>query len=291
MNSMTGFGRAEISGKAYRLSVELASVNGRYLELVFRMPRILAGSEAKLKEVVAKKVVRGKVTVTVMLEEAPVVASESLINMDMARGYHKQLLKLKKTLGLSGDIEISQFLSHPQLLLTPNDRLNESKLWPDLKKLVGKAVDDLQRMRGAEGKNLQKDISKRLKYIGRLVERIEKQAPRNVAEYRKKLLKRIKDLGEGLGIDPARLADEVTIYADRSDLTEECVRIRSHLDMFDKSLKVNGDIGKKLNFILQEMGREANTISSKSLSGKTSNHAIEMKQEIEKLREQVQNIE
>lgn len=291
MNSMTGFGRAEVSRKEYHLSVELSSVNGRFLELIFRMPRNLAGLELPIKELITKKLVRGKVTITVNLDESPLLSSESLINFEMARLYHSQLKKLKRTLKLGGEIEVGHIVSHPQLLVTPNDRHDESKLWPDLKRIINAAVQEMLRMRRSEGRNLQKDIKSRLNLIGKLIGQIKKQAPKGVIEYRKKLMKRIKDLGEGLEIDPSRMAEEVTIYTDRSDLTEECVRLGSHVEMFNAAMKANGEIGKRLNFILQEMGREANTISSKSLNGKTSNYAIAMKEEIEKLREQVQNIE
>jgi uncharacterized protein (TIGR00255 family) len=291
MNSMTGFGRAETSRKDFRLSLELSSVNGRFLECIFRMPRNLAGLEAKIREIIAKKFVRGKITITVNLEESPTAAAQSLVNFNLAEGYYKQLVKLRKKLGIGGDIEIGQVIANPQLLINTNDRLHEDKIWPDLKKLVIKATNELQRMRQVEGRNLQKDIKYRLRNISRLIGKIEKQVPKNVIEYRNRLQRRIKELGEGLELDPARLSEEITIYADRSDLTEECVRLTSHLAMFSAAIKSPTDIGKKLNFILQEMGREANTISSKSLSGKTSNFAIDMKEEIEKLREQVQNIE
>ncbi len=291
MNSMTGYGRAEVSRKEYRLCVELSSVNGRYLECIFRMPRTLIGLEAKIRELIGKNISRGKVTVIINLEESPVVAAEALLDFKVARGYYNQLLKLKKKLNLPGRIEIGHVVAYPDLLAGNNERLSETKIWPDLEKLITRAANDLYKMRVAEGRNLKRDINQRLKHAAGLVRSIEKQSPKNVTAYRQRLIKRIHEWSNGLELDPGRLAEEVTIYADRSDLTEECIRLRSHLDMFAATMKSDGETGKRLNFILQEMGREANTISSKALSGTTSTCAIELKEEIEKLREQIQNIE
>ncbi len=291
MNSMTGYGRAEVSRKEYRLCIELSSVNGRYLECIFRMPRTLIGLEAKIRELIGKNISRGKVTVVVNLEESPVVAAEALIDFRVAGGYYNQLLKLKKKLNLPGRIEIGHVVAYPDLLAGNNERLSEIKIWPDLENLITRAVNDLYKMRVAEGRNLKRDINQRLKHAAGLVRSIEKQSPKNVIAYRQRLIKRIHEWSNGLELDPGRVAEEVTIYADRSDLTEECIRLRSHLDMFGATMKSGGETGKRLNFILQEMGREANTISSKALSGTTSTRAIELKEEIEKLREQIQNIE
>jgi uncharacterized protein (TIGR00255 family) len=152
-------------------------------------------------------------------------------------------------------------------------------------------LTELQKMRTAEGRNLERDMKKRIMLARQLTLAIEKQSPKNVAAYRQRLQKRIKDIGNGVHLDPQRLAEEVTVYADRSDISEECTRLRSHFHLFMDTLKNSGDAGKRLNFILQEMGRESNTIGSKSVDGKTSSLAIELKEEIEKLREQAQNIE
>ncbi len=291
MNSMTGFGRAEVRKKDFSLQIELSSVNSRYLECVFRMPRVLAGVENKIKETLSAKLSRGKVTITVMLEESAARAGAGAIDLDMAASYYRQLKKLKKKLGLPGEIELSQVVAHPELLVNPEKGLDENRLWPDLKKLVIKAVNDLRKMRADEGRNLRDDMKGKLLVARKLIVTIEKQSPKNVVAYRKRLQKRIKDFGNGVELDPQRLAEEVTVYADRSDISEECTRLRSHIDLFKTTLDKAGDAGKRLNFILQEMGREANTIGSKSIESQTSAHAIALKEEIEKLREQVQNIE
>jgi uncharacterized protein (TIGR00255 family) len=291
MNSMTGFGRAEIRKKDYNLQIELSSVNSRYLECVFRMPRILAGVESKIKEILAAKLSRGKVTVTVNLEESPLKAGAAAIDLDMAEAYYRQLRRLKKKLSLPDEISLAQVVAQPELLVNPEKSLGEDRIWPDLQKILGKALTELQKMRTAEGRNLERDMKKRIMLARQLTLAIEKQSPKNVAAYRQRLQKRIKDIGNGVHLDPQRLAEEVTVYADRSDISEECTRLRSHFHLFMDTLKNSGDAGKRLNFILQEMGRESNTIGSKSVDGKTSSLAIELKEEIEKLREQAQNIE
>lgn len=291
MNSMTGFGRAEIRRKDYRLQVELSSVNGRFLECIFRMPRILAGAESKIKEVIARNIYRGKITITVNLEESAVVAGAAGIDTEIAAAYYRQLRRLRKRLQLPGEVELGHVVAQPELLINPGKGLDEERLWPDLSKLLNKALSELKRMRASEGRNLRRDMSARLGAALKLVTTIEKQAPRNVHAYKGRLHKRIRELGQGIEIDSQRLAEEVTIYADRSDVTEECTRLRSHIDLFSATLSNDGDIGKRLNFIIQEMGREANTIGSKSIAPRTSAHAIALKEEIEKLREQAQNIE
>ncbi|MEZ5358713.1 MAG: YicC/YloC family endoribonuclease [Candidatus Zixiibacteriota bacterium] len=289
MNSMTGFGRAEVLRKKYKLSIELASVNSRYLECVFRMPRTLAGLENKVKETINNMVSRGKITITVNLDIVP--SAVEILDLEAAKAYYKQLLALKKQLKLAGDIEIGHLAAHPELISKPSDTINDAEMWVDLEKILVKALKELIRMRAAEGRNLKQDMKKRCQTVLKLVAKIEKQSPQNITEYKKRLEKRVKELGEGIQIDPTRLAEEVTVYADRSDVTEECIRLRSHVDLFDKALNTNDEAGKRMNFILQEMGRESNTIGSKSVSGDTSALAIALKEEIEKLREQVQNIE
>ncbi len=291
MKSMTGFGRAEVSRHGYKLHVELSSVNSRFLECVFRMPRLLAGAEGKLKELIGQKLLRGKVTVTVNLEETPEAAATSLIDVKAVTAFHAHLTQIRKKLNLPGQLELSHILAFSQLLTSANAGMDEERLWPDLKVVMGRALDDLEKMRAAEGRNLKRDLTQRLKAVGKLVDGIERQAPLDVGAYKQRLEKRINDLTGGAGIDAQRVAEEVTVFADRSDVTEECIRLRSHVDIFGTTLKGDGEAGKRLNFILQEMGREANTIGSKALSSKTSTYAIQLKEEIEKLREQAQNIE
>jgi len=291
MNSMTGFGRAEIRRKDYRLQIELSSVNSRFLECVFRMPRVLAGAESKVKEIIAQSISRGKLTITVNLEESAAAMGAAGIDMEIAEAYYKQLRRVKKKLNLSGQIELAHIVAQPELLVNPGRGLDEERLWPDLKKLLAGALTELRKMRAAEGRNLKSDMKTRLKNALRFVDAIEKQAPKNVAAYKTRLQKRIGDLAQGVAIDQQRLAEEVTIYADRADVTEECTRLKSHIDQYLLALKEDGEVGKRLNFILQEMGREGNTIGSKSVNARTTNYAIALKEEIEKLREQAQNIE
>jgi len=291
MNSMTGFGRAEICRRDYKLQVEITSVNSRFLECTVRMPRLLAAVESKIREIIGQGLNRGKVTLTVNLEETGNTGLGRSLNAEQAMFHYKSLLQIKKRLHLPGEIDLGHILAYSQTLSGMETALSESKLWPDLKKLILKALSDLKRMRLTEGQNLKKDMNQRLKTIGKLVALIEKQLPLDISAYKQKLEKRLQELGNGLQLDPHRLAEELTIYADRSDISEECTRLRSHLGMFAETIKNDGEAGKKLNFVLQEMGREANTIGSKALSKNISTLAIEIKEEIEKLREQAQNIE
>lgn len=291
MNSMTGFGKAEIQKKTYKLQLELSSVNSRYLEVVYRMPRQFTGLESKIKELIGRSLSRGKITVSVNFEESPESLGASALDPRAAEAYYKQLVRLKRKLNISGEIEMKDIVAHPEILAMPNRGLDEDKVWSDLRRVLTKALADLKKMRAAEGANLKRDMKLRLTRVGRLVASIQKQAPKNVIEYKKRLEKRIHEMGSGIKLDPDRLATEVTIFADRSDVTEECIRLLSHIDQLTKTLRHNGDSGKRLNFIIQEMGREANTIGSKSISTETSARAIAVKEEIEKLREQVQNIE
>jgi uncharacterized protein (TIGR00255 family) len=291
MNSMTGFGRAGIKKKEYKMDVELAAVNSRFLEPIFRMPRVMAQFENQARDLIGKHLNRGKITVTVNLEESPEAFASSLLNQKAAVAYYHQLVELKKKLKLPGEIEIGHVLAHPDLLSSHDEGLDQSRLWGDFEKILLQALKELQDMRNAEGRHLQKEMTTRLKKVDGLVTRLEKRSPVTVAAYKARLVKRIKDLGEGVDVNESRLAEEVTVFADRADVTEECTRLRSHISQFLATLKQDGDAGKRLNFILQEMSREANTISSKSVSTDTSTYAIELKEEVEKLREQAQNIE
>jgi uncharacterized protein (TIGR00255 family) len=291
MNSMTGFGRAELVRKEYQLQIEISSVNSRFLEMVFRMPRLLAGVESQMKDLISAKVIRGKLTVTVNLEESPGRVGTAAIDPDITEAYYRQLVRLKKRLGIAGEIEFEDVIAHPELLVNPAMTLNEKRLWPDLKRLVNRALADLVKMRRDEGRNLARDITSRLRRTGQLIAVIEKGSHADVVAYKKRLERRLKELDNGIQIDPQRLAEEMTMYADRSDVTEECIRVRSHIALFRETLNNAGEIGKRMNFIIQEMGREANTISAKALSSATATAAIALKEEIEKLREQAQNIE
>jgi uncharacterized protein (TIGR00255 family) len=182
-------------------------------------------------------------------------------------------------------------LSNPDLLMGGREDVDAARIWPAVKKLLLKACDELTGMRRKEGRNLQRDMTRRIKTATSVVRKVERLSPKNTEEYRRRLESRVRELSGETEIDQRRLAEEVTIYADRSDVTEECIRLKSHLGMFTDALKTTSDVGKRLNFILQEMHREANTLGSKASSGQISELAIQLKEEIEKLREQAQNIE
>lgn len=290
MNSMTGFGRAEINKKKYRLQIQIVSVNSRFFEAILRLPRVLTGFEQEIRELAAGRIGRGKVTITVNIEEGP-EGKSSAFDTQAASLFVKQLKRLQKEMKLPGQVEISDIAANYESFSSETGIIDEAMIWSDLKKGIEKALSEMLKMRGAEGKNLLPDMIKRVGAMGGITKKIDADAGKNVAAYKKRLEKRIADIGDGLTIDPQRLAEEVTVFAEKSDVTEECTRLGSHIDLFKKALKETGQIGKKLNFILQEMGREANTIGSKSAAAQTGIYAIALKEEIEKLREQVQNIE
>ncbi len=291
MNSMTGFGKAEIKTKVGTFTVEMSSVNNRFLEIHVRQPRQFASLETKTRSLLSSTLVRGKVNVFLNFSEPDGAARKYPINVDAARAYHKRLKALKKDLKLSGDISLQDLLVLPEVASTPSEHIDDSLYWPHIEKTVKKALDEMVRMRRREGAAIEKDMKTRLKTLGDLTKKVVTGADGVVDRYREKLNKRIADLLDGPIPDKLRLEEEIAIVADRADITEECTRLYSHLDQCRQTLGSDGPVGKKLNFILQELNREANTIASKCTEIEISRTAIAIKEEIEKLREQIQNIE
>lgn len=291
MNSMTGFGRAEITSKVGRFTIEISSVNSRFLETVARLPRPLASLEPQVREVITARTERGKVSVFVSLAEPDVKTAGVTINSDLIRSYHRELKKLKKELKLEGQITLSDLLMIPDLAGPERAELDLDAVWTVLKKGMDKALKAMLAMRAKEGKALSVDMSGRLKNMARILGQVEKATEGSVERYAEKLSARISELLNGQKVDPSRLEEEVAIFADRTDITEECTRLKSHLEQFGSTLNSKEAVGRRLNFILQEMNREVNTIGSKGSDFDISANVISLKEEIEKLREQVQNVE
>lgn len=290
MNSMTGFGRASVTSPVGSITVEMSSVNNRFLELAVRMPRSLTSLEAQIRELVSGTLSRGKITINVDLELGKGSAGIK-INREAARAVHRELTVLKKSLKLAGDITISDILTFEEVSSSGRDEIDTDKVWPSLKRALEKAMERLVAMRESEGAALARDMLARLKQMEKSIGKIETATKNSVEIYAAKLSRRVKELLAEPVSDTRRLEEEIAIFAERTDIAEECTRFRSHLDQYRAALAQKDAAGRKLNFILQEMNREANTIGSKCADFSIATHVISLKEELEKLREQVQNIE
>ena len=291
MNSMTGFGKAEIKTKSVHCSAEITSFNNRFLEMSIRLPRQISALEAPLRELISKEVSRGKVTVFVNCEKTGPNSQKYSINAEAFEAYNNQLKKIKKKLGLKGEIDIGNLLSFPSICESPSNSTDIKEIWPQIKKAVEQALGQLSRMRSIEGSALAKDMAARVGRTLNMLKAVKSASSNSAKNYRKKLSKRLEEILANGKLDRTRLEQEVAILAEKADISEECTRFESHARQFGKTLKAKGEIGKKLNFILQEMNREVNTMSSKCSEYAVAKVALEMKEEVEKLREQVQNVE
>jgi uncharacterized protein (TIGR00255 family) len=291
MNSMTGFGRTEANSKYGRFTVEVSAVNSRFLELIIRLPRPLAALEPQVREVLSGSIRRGKVSLFVNLAENGAAAGEAVINKGLARSYHRELLKLKRELKLEGSISLSDLLLLPEVTRPAQAEPDLDALWPTIKTAILKSVKMMQAMRLREGRVMAADMKRRLKTMAALIADIDQGTAGAVETYRARLSARISELLNGQKLDPTRLEEEIAVFADKTDIAEECLRFRSHIDQFAEALRQTEAAGRRLNFILQEMNREANTIGSKASDFDISSTVISLKEEIERLREQVQNVE
>jgi uncharacterized protein (TIGR00255 family) len=292
---MTGFGRSEESDGVRTLSAEIRSVNHRYSEISVRLPRRYAFAEDSVKKMVRERIARGKTDVYLSVVSEAEEDAAVLVNLAAARQYFKGFRRLQKELDLSGNITIELLASMPDVMKPVATEMDEESAVLILRRTVSAALDRFDAMRAREGKELAEDLTERIATIGGLIEEIEGRAPALTALYAAKLKDRITELlGGGHEAPEERIALEVAIFADKSNITEEIVRMRSHLAQFGEILGPKtpaGAVGKKLDFLVQEMNREVNTIGSKANDLKITSQMLEMKSEIEKIREQVQNIE
>ncbi len=291
MNSMTGFGKVTIRGKAATYNVEISSVNNRYLEITTRIPRQFSVMEHKIKEMLSKELQRGKVLVYVGFEETADRLTRTAINVKAAKIAVKQLRQLKKELDLAGDVEISDLVSIPEVVQPDDPDPDKDIVWAEMSRGIKKAMVEMVKMRKSEGSAMAKDMKARLTLIEKSMKQIAKEAPVIVDRYRSRLHARLDDLLGKQAVDPGRIEQEIALFAERSDFSEECTRLASHVAQFRKTISIKDAIGKRLNFILQEMNREANTVASKCNDNSVASQVISMKEEIEKLREMVQNVE
>lgn len=291
LSSMTGYGRSEITKKGVTVTVELRSVNNRFLEVTARLPRSLSLRENEIKELVRRKALRGKVNLLVNVERENGGDIPLRINTAAARGYYKLLNELRRTVKLKEKVKLEHLLHFTEVIEQEETEREDEGEWSVVQQALDVALDGLTDMRRQEGRELEKDFRHRIgtleDYLGRVEELSRQQAP---AE-RVRLRERIKELLEGASADEGRLETELAILADRLDVTEECVRFRSHNKFFLEALEAPESAGRKLNFLIQEMNREANTIGSKSSDTAIAHLVVHMKEELEKVREQLQNIE
>ncbi|MCP4683942.1 MAG: YicC family protein [bacterium] len=291
MKSMTGFGRAEQNSRLGRFTVEIASVNNRFLESSIRLPRPFGALETQIREQVTAAVSRGKVNLSVNLVEPEDAPDKALINMAAAKAYYRQLRQLRKDLGLKDDIAIRDLLLLPEVTRPERVEPDLETVQKLLSKVIAKALKALVAMRAREGKALASDMADRLKTMSTVIGEVERKSAGAVKIYADKLANRIDELIAAPMRDSQRLEEEIAIFADRTDIAEECLRFRSHISQFNVTLKKREAVGRRLNFILQEMNREVNTIGSKCSEFEISADVISLKEEIEKIREQVQNVE
>jgi len=291
MHSMTGFGKAQVATKAGKFMVEAASVNNRYLEIQIRQPRHFAALETKLRELVGSLVQRGKVSLYVGYEAPTASGQRYPLDEDAAVHYYKRLKALGKRLGSKDEVKLESLLLLPDVIAPSVEPIDEDAVWPGLERAAKRALNAMVRMRAREGKAIGQDMTNRLKTLRQLTRTVMTGSDQAVLEYRKKLSERVSQLLNGRLPDQVRLEEEIALVAERTDITEECTRLLSHLDQCGKAVRSKGTVGKRINFLLQELNREANTIASKCSEIDISRAAISMKEEVEKLREQVQNVE
>lgn len=292
MKSMTGFGRCEVSEGQRKFTVELKGVNHRYLDVNIRMPKKLNFFETAIRSLLKQSVQRGKVDIFITYEDLSEQQVSLKYNEVLAAEYLSYFEKMQEKFSLENDIRVSTLSRYPEVLTMEEQAVDEEELWKGLKKALDGAIRQFVETRTSEGEHLREDLIEKLDNMLKLVGCIEERSPQIIAEYRDKLETKVKELLADTQMEDSRIAAEVVIFADKICTDEEVVRLRSHIvHMKDTLVSDDSGIGRKLDFIAQEMNREANTILSKANDLEISNIGIELKTEIEKVREQIQNIE
>ncbi len=291
IKSMTGFGRCEVAGNNRRFTVEIKAVNHRYLDVNIKIPKALNYFESAVRSELKRYISRGKVDVFITYEDLSEHTCKVRYHKEVAQEYLLYLRQMAEDFGLDNDIRVSSLSKYPEVFTMEETGVDEEELWKELQKAVEGAAKMFVESRVTEGERLKEDLLEKLDGMLELVDFISERSPQLVAEYRRKLEDKVKELLGDNTLDESRLLTEVTIFADKICVDEEIVRLRSHIETTRESLREGGSIGRKLDFIAQEMNREANTTLSKSNDLEISNCAIELKTEIEKVREQIQNIE
>lgn len=291
IKSMTGFGRCEVALDNRKFTVEMKAVNHRYLDVNIKMPKALNFFESAIRSELKKYISRGKVDLFITYEDFSEKTSSVRYNREVAEEYLKYLRRMAEEFGLDDDIRVSTLSKYPEVFTMEDAGVDEEELWKELQKALDGAAQMFVESRIVEGEHLREDLIQKLDGMLKLVDFITDRSPKIIEEYRTRLREKVKELLAETAVDENRLLTEVTIFADKVCVDEELVRLRSHIETTKNTLTEGGSVGRKLDFIAQEMNREANTILSKSGDLEISNCGIELKTEIEKIREQIQNIE
>jgi uncharacterized protein (TIGR00255 family) len=290
---MTGYGWGECAQDGLKVTVEISSVNRRQSEISVNLPRELEVLEAQIRDEINARVARGRLTARVSLHAAEGKESARIhLNQPLAKAYVREFRRLAKDLALAGSVTLDLVLRAPGVLDSDEELGDAEHFWPAVQKALRRALEMLVKMRGREGANLRQDLVARVAAMRRSVARVEKQAPQVAKRYREQLLERVKTAGlTEVHIDEERVTKEVVYFADRSDISEELTRLRSHFQQFEDCLKTDEPVGRTLDFLAQEMNREINTLGAKANDSLISREVVILKAELEKFREQVQNVE
>lgn len=291
IKSMTGYGRSELVTKDRKVIVEIKAINHRYSDITIKMSRKLSGFETPIRSLLKEYIGRGKADVYITYEDYTKSNLSLKYNHELAKEYYDNLNKISQEFKISNDINASIISRYPEVFTLEEQSTIEDETWLFLEQSVKEAANKLVETRIIEGRNLKNDINNKLKYISKLILNIEERTPQILSEYRMKITNKVKELLENSTIDESVILTEVTIFADKICTDEEVVRLKSHITNMEQTLNQEDNVGRKLDFIAQEMNREANTILSKSNDIEVSNMGINLKTEIEKIREQIQNIE
>ncbi len=291
IKSMTGFGRSELTTRDRHILVEIKAVNHRFCDVSIKLPKKLNFLETEIRNFLKDYIQRGKVDVFITYEDHSGKDSHVVYNRELASQYINYLREMKDEYGLTTEIDVNGIGRFPDVFTIEEESVDENMIWQELEKPLREACERFVAARETEGEKLLKDLLAKLDSMQEMVAYIETESPKIIEEYKTRLTEKINELGKNVEIDAQRIATEVTIFADKVCVDEEIVRLKSHVDGTKAILVEGGSIGRKLDFLVQEMNREANTILSKSNTLHISNKGIDLKTEIEKIREQIQNIE
>ncbi len=291
VRSMTGYGRFELLKNGVNYTVEIKSVNHRYFEFSIRTPKGCAFLEEKLKAFFAKRIARGKIEVYVGMEGGSRSNSVVTVNEMVADSYIDALKTLKKKYGLSGKVSLSDVITNSDVFVVERPKMDEEEIWSAVEEAATGAVNAFIKMRETEGERLAQDVKSRCEHILNMVGEVERCAPETLKNYRERLEKKLREVLEDTSIDEQRILTEAAIFADKIAVDEETVRLRSHINQLVSMIDSDEALGKKFDFVVQEMNREANTIGSKAQNVEITRIVVDIKGEIEKIREQIQNIE
>jgi len=290
---MTGYGRGDCSQDGFKITVELSSVNRKQTEISVNLPREMEMLEAQIRDVINRYIARGRLTVRVSLHaSADNLSARMHLNVALAKAYARELNRLAKQLKMPGQATLDHLVRAPGVFQTDEQIAEEEDFWPAVEQALKTALAAMVKMRKREGAHLRQDLVKRIAIMRKAAARIQKHAPKVAERYRDQLIERVKSAGlEAPGTDDERLLKEVVYFADRSDISEELTRLQSHFQQFDDGLKSKEPVGRMLDFLAQEMNREVNTIGSKANDSLISREVVTLKAELEKFREQAQNVE